>query len=805
MGCSNCKPWFKTNRYTTEDCTKLMPEISQTKPVSTKMKSQSTNKETKLLEINANVLNVNKTSKQDNRVDNVINNTTNVPIMLDNLHKSYKLDTGSVKQMAFADVIPAITPMLQIIDVNCKECSSKLEIGLSDGLHYIHARLIVQSPHVKTIKIFSVIKLKQFVLVPINYYTRDCVITQYEVIDSIDHMIGNPECIITVFIDETKIISFLPGEFGMLPYNCSIDISKLAYTDKKTIIIMKALNQNKKYTQVAKYATLLLNSNAENEQINFLYAIVFTYIVSELITEKEHNQIEYKRHYEKSINCYKKILDMQPNNHMYLLQFGSALCRGGGDLEMAVKCFCKLKVLFHNKLNEMEYPNNLIEIEISFQFEYLRCLVLQNNLGYHAILSEFNELYSSFDMLQQITRYTFDKDMLQQIIVHKIKMFCRRLYLLGYSKIGEYNRVFTLLQQFGEQSVCFGKNGFEINIIMPIYLEMGKYTEAHVYTNTLMRWSNIFKGKESEIVTNKNICLNFVQNILLHGYICLLFSKNKSKLSTVIVDKMYKSYHELMVVYNEYKMRLTKELYHSCILAVDFMKVCLVLLFYSHDPNKQFSFTQMLLKSIKVHHWSDFDKFKLGESSLVTLFQTESFQGGFYGNNVNDAFPMQCYIVYILKLIADKCNKSKYVTKYDRGCFLCLQMLQQYASKFKSVTNIIFMHPCVALSYLEIGTYAYNHNLFQVSLKFLKKSMHMGKDLILIKNNCKKLIMKCSMKWKTMKCSNCGIKKQRPKCCKGCCEVFYCNKSCQKIDWKNKHRNQCTKQWLKYIQLLDTV
>ena len=46
-------------------------------------------------------------------------------------------------------------------------------------------------------------------------------------------------------------------------------------------------------------------------------------------------------------------------------------------------------------------------------------------------------------------------------------------------------------------------------------------------------------------------------------------------------------------------------------------------------------------------------------------------------------------------------------------------------------------------------------------------------------------------------CKNCKIKPYQKalKLCKGCKNVYYCSRHCQKIDWKYKHRNNCKTRW----------
>ncbi|MCP4143180.1 MAG: hypothetical protein GY755_23315, partial [Chloroflexi bacterium] len=57
--------------------------------------------------------------------------------------------------------------------------------------------------------------------------------------------------------------------------------------------------------------------------------------------------------------------------------------------------------------------------------------------------------------------------------------------------------------------------------------------------------------------------------------------------------------------------------------------------------------------------------------------------------------------------------------------------------------------------------------------------------------------------WKRQTCGHCkhGYMNQIEndqvlRCCKGCGEIFYCGKRCQKIHWNSVHRHQCNRYWL---------
>ena len=47
--------------------------------------------------------------------------------------------------------------------------------------------------------------------------------------------------------------------------------------------------------------------------------------------------------------------------------------------------------------------------------------------------------------------------------------------------------------------------------------------------------------------------------------------------------------------------------------------------------------------------------------------------------------------------------------------------------------------------------------------------------------------------WTRFKCDNCRVHFKKLKLCKGCRNVRYCSRECQKISWNNVHRYHCRK------------
>ena len=46
---------------------------------------------------------------------------------------------------------------------------------------------------------------------------------------------------------------------------------------------------------------------------------------------------------------------------------------------------------------------------------------------------------------------------------------------------------------------------------------------------------------------------------------------------------------------------------------------------------------------------------------------------------------------------------------------------------------------------------------------------------------------------KNLICYQCHKKSQTLRCCKGCLNVYYCSKNCQKRSWKHRHQNECNR------------
>merc|ERR1712129_358941 len=88
--------------------------------------------------------------------------------------------------------------------------------------------------------------------------------------------------------------------------------------------------------------------------------------------------------------------------------------------------------------------------------------------------------------------------------------------------------------------------------------------------------------------------------------------------------------------------------------------------------------------------------------------------------------------------------------------------------------------------------------LFVVALRSLNKARKlctiykMTITPTFVENIYPKKRKKIKKQLKKMECSYCG-KNGKLFCCTSCMSQLYCSKSCQKRDWKDEHRNSCTK------------
>eukprot|EP01084_Bolivina_argentea_P233013 392553_1 len=171
--------------------------------------------------------------------------------------------------------------------------------------------------------------------------------------------------------------------------------------------------------------------------------------------------------------------------------------------------------------------------------------------------------------------------------------------------------------------------------------------------------------------------------------------------------------------------------------------------------------------------------------------------------NVHNGFPLFIYCTYILGIIA-RDKRIKCLSSNSNCYFMCcLSEAQKYINEPRSMQQAVILHPYIALSYYQIGINTANSNLYQIAFKCIMKAIKFGKDLSIIKNNCVSLLLYCKKNWREQNCSCCGLKNTNSnnkslRSCKGCGEVFYCSRKCQKIDWKATHRYLCSKYWLNF-------
>jgi len=62
----------------------------------------------------------------------------------------------------------------------------------------------------------------------------------------------------------------------------------------------------------------------------------------------------------------------------------------------------------------------------------------------------------------------------------------------------------------------------------------------------------------------------------------------------------------------------------------------------------------------------------------------------------------------------------------------------------------------------------------------------------IIQDQCKPFIKVLTTEAKRHRCDNCFVSNAHLGCCQGCHRMYYCDQECQKEDWKNGHRFECT-------------
>eukprot|EP01084_Bolivina_argentea_P278759 476369_1 len=113
---------------------------------------------------------------------------------------------------------------------------------------------------------------------------------------------------------------------------------------------------------------------------------------------------------------------------------------------------------------------------------------------------------------------------------------------------------------------------------------------------------------------------------------------------------------------------------------------------------------------------------------------------------------------------------------------LLVEAIISYHVAIKEVpTAIMYWHSSIA--FFDLGYYA-------MSLKLLERAYRMTPEIPTIAHGyaLKRLSLVNII---SKRCSNCGNDKQRFRACMGCCQVYYCNRKCQKQHWNKVHRNIC--------------
>ena len=102
------------------------------------------------------------------------------------------------------------------------------------------------------------------------------------------------------------------------------------------------------------------------------------------------------------------------------------------------------------------------------------------------------------------------------------------------------------------------------------------------------------------------------------------------------------------------------------------------------------------------------------------------------------------------------------------------------------------------IALFALSEHCYKNKEYQIGLKVLKSGYQIGHQFMLKKfinkrypKQRKKLLKKLNIQ----KCDGIKCNEFAKKSCTGCMEYFYCSKSCQKYDWKDRHRESCDRSW----------
>eukprot|EP01084_Bolivina_argentea_P263211 445395_1 len=703
------------------------------------------------------------------------------------------LSQGSIQALIHNKPIHA---KLQVLDIKkvTTTTGSRYRCVFSDGQYYIQGMLAAKNEYLvvnHNLNKFCIINVTECVSLNVNpTHCQDktiLIVISCNVISNPGAGIGQPINIqYTLAAEkqhenkhvETKFISFDNSDNikHRLATKWAINAEEISESEKDIIAKLKKSIESIEWTMVERCVSSLLKSNPNYIPFMFLAAICYDACsyVSRNLSEPDQIKsfgetfsISSQRFSQLTEYYYQTILELQPNNVLYILQYTFYLSFSG---HVCIRILCNWYNRLHTLLKNKSYQYNIAKyvsinvIERDFLSQYILNVLREEYYTRNSTLYILDELCDSY---KQLLHRLLESDEENEVDPHMYRLACT--YVKAYSWFGKYKKSLICLKEYYSQYDYFDSGQY-----MSIFIEVADYEDLkhNIWwvTSSFSHWINQRPGQSQPYFNN---CL------LHHGYLCLLHSKTSETITQKKINKLYKQCQMLIKQHRHFSCNKRKYKYAVDQSCLNFMQICFVILCHAKGNVGNINSCQTFLRSIK---------------------------GSLFQNKYTDTLQHE-YNVYLVGLIADtvyaQCINQQPIDLFFYALLSTIDQLEKYSNMD------CFMHPFIPLAYYHIGLHALDGALYQTAWIFLKKSVKLTNDLVLINSNCLKLIQKCETKWTDMKCGYCGIMYSKLgtklKCCKGCCRMFYCSKRCQKWSWKYHHRYKCSKIWVDRLTVLDCL
>eukprot|EP01084_Bolivina_argentea_P154643 269536_1 len=567
----------------------------------------------------------------------------------------------------------------------------------------------------------------------------------------------------------------------------------------------KLLNQlfqslwDNNYLNAEKYVLDLLKFNNDNAKYNYLCADCYLWLHEEQ-GMSSRDKVEY---------YYINSLKIEPNNLECLLSYTRFLSSYNhsetNNNSKMMSLHQHIFSVFETKTYQYDPGCTDIDImEVKFQKQWIMDFVLSH--GYYntdnAIVDFLGTLRPNFHRLLSLNK----------LFRTNHSYILLESYINAYSRIGNYSQIIQLLSNYNQKYNYLLKNHYHVCQYLWVYLEMGMFDKLRKKIHTITSFE--YKPRKRSIIDKDKQYIikpivdayHWLNNkIVCHGYLCLMYAYKQQSMSDKLVHNIFLRCQNLIQQYQKFLKKDQHKLSFlqrfqvlNIPLSMQFMNLCFVYLCVMNNCKSKHQQVVTILKSSRIYYEQlSFLEYSSIEHYVISLI----------------------LFLYVSGLIVN--NQDKYVQITDTGqdaniyFAKCLSLAKECIDngtvsdeKLLLVSEPIWIHPIIPLSYYQLGLNAYKSHKFQIAFRFIKKAIGMTQDLDVI-GNSSELLEKCRIGWMQRLCGYCkrtySDMNRKNKCCKGCGLVFYCSKQCNKLNWKNKHKYECDKKWLRQVDHLKTI